>query len=220
MTIKTFEISLAHNEPFPAELANLLDNGWEVRHISPIMDFENHKFHERWILHKDETKAATPLLTNVQVRLIQQIEVRETYSKSKQQMFKYLRCTLDDDSDFVNIFDHPDDARNTFKIIKERGWFDLDDPDWLDVGREIDPDLPIAVTISNDGEWNSLVDIMEHDKYDLFCSQLGVFDMTTPGPREDEESDYIPFASGSIDDYEVPDTADDDPDDDDVSQTD
>lgn len=203
MTIHTFDyiIGTSQSSGYIYSVDELLSEGAQV--IGHTVYTHDDDVHERWTLRKDETKAAaTPLPQNVQVRLIQQIEVRETYSKSKQQMFKYLRCTLDDDSDFVNIFDHPDSERNTFKIITERGWFDLDDPEWLYVGREIELVYPVAVTISNDGEWNSLVDIMEHDKYALLCSQHGEFDMTTPAPSDgnDDESGNDSWYTESPDD--------------------
>lgn len=246
MTIHTFDYIAGTNFPLSDEIKKLIaidelleQGGVVVGHTVYVYDDD---VRERWAIRKDEKAAATPL-SNVQVRLIQNIEVRETFSKSKQQMFKYLRCMLDDDSDFVNIFDHPDDSRNTFKIITARGWFDDLPDDWLYVGLEIDLDIPVAVTISNDGEWNSLVDIMEHDKYALICSQEQIFDMTTPAPRDDDDDeseidtealDWIKSAThdsvdrlqqgisfdsdepGSIADYEVPPQADYDPDDDDV----
>lgn len=105
-------------------------------------------------------KSAQP--DNVQVRAIVSIEKDITYSKSSEHYFDFWRCVMDN-GEKVNIFDHPDDSRNTFKIVCDLGW-----EDWFADTHENSENMmhpPVPVTVSFDGKWYALVSIMGFSPY-------------------------------------------------------
>ena len=160
MTIKIISLALDSKEPnLYSEIDNLLTDGYEIINTAVFKD--NGVPWQRLMLRKDETKAAATPLTNVQVRAITSVECRETYSKSTQQYFKFWTCELDS-GDKVNVFDHPDASRNTYNIVKAAGFLTWEQ---MSVGDTFEPNPPMPVTVTYDGEWYSLADIIKHDHY-------------------------------------------------------
>lgn len=156
MTITTISFALDSNEPVLIQhLEDLLTEGYAI--IDTVAFVANGVPYQRMMLRKDENAAPDKAIepVNTQVRAIVSIECRETYSKSTQQNFNFWTCILDN-GEKVNIFDHPDESRNTYKICKKAGW-DLLGLSVADV-RDYDP--PIPCVVSHDGEWYSLVSII------------------------------------------------------------
>lgn len=139
-----------------------------------------------------------------QVRVIVSVEPASTYSKSTQAYFTFWRCELEN-GEKVNVFDHPDESRNTFQIAKQRGWETyLSD---LVEGSTYTPYPAIACTVSHDGDWYALVDIIHHDLYetldidalqDLMDGIPWDFNAENDPDEDETESDTpddIPFCS-------------------------
>jgi hypothetical protein len=186
MTIYTFQYILNTSAESKTLIAvdELLASGGTV--IGYTVYTHDDDVWERWAIRKDETKAATPLLQNVQVRAITSFECRETYSKSRNQHFKFWTCELDN-GEKVNIFDHPDESRNTFKIMKAAGWETLEQ---MIVGETYEPNPPIAVTVSHDGEWYSLTGIIKNEHYVTAFTYYPDANLQPDMPPDD-----IPFGS-------------------------
>lgn len=128
--------------------------------------------------------AAAPVKT--EVRAVVSIACRQTYSSTAKQHFKFFTCVMEN-GEKVNVFNHPDESRNTFKIAKEKGW-----GHWLDakVGENWKTGTHIPVTVSWDGEWYSLVDIIHrHLWVDL------EFDAIESEPQDPYQS-ITPFEDG------------------------
>lgn len=162
MTIIIYEIGATwNNDDGLVAIDKHLSDGYTVLNVSTYA--YDGEVTQRWTLRKDENAAAPQAAATVKtdIRAVVSIECRESYSKTARQNFKFFTCVMEN-GEKVNIFDHPDSSRNTFKIAENAGWFHLSN---LEVGdlRNYDPALPITVT--HDGEWYSLVNIMHHDLY-------------------------------------------------------
>lgn len=118
---------------------------------------------QRFTLRKPDA-VATVDANQLQVRSIVSFERTSTFSKSAKRHFDFWRCVLDS-GDKVNIFDHPDDERNTFKIAIKQGWKDI----FADTDEDIEyePKVPIPVTVMFDGDWFALVDVQSIGRYML-----------------------------------------------------
>lgn len=216
MTIKTFSVSLNHNGPFPPEINNLLDGGWTILHISPEWNFEDDT-HERWILHKPVAKAESISTDDLVLDNIVSIE-RDVTSNSNSPMWRCVTAN----GERVNIFKHEDEDKNNFHLFEKKGWADV--LLVMPMYEQIDTtDSPVAIAMKKDGKWWAIVSVMQAP------SEVGAWF----GNQADDESDDITWDSatqdsvdrlqqgisfdddepGSIDDYEVPPQADDDPDD-------
>lgn len=160
--IEIIEVGVSYLTDNAGTLDKKLADGWEVLHVSTYT--YDHEVTERWTLRKPEkSEVTTSQPQNVQVRAIKSIERTSTWSNSAQKNFDFWRCVLDNDEK-VNVFDHPDDKRNTFKIVKAQGWESIFADTDEDIEYELD-DAPIPVTVTFDGEWFSVVDIQNIGHY-------------------------------------------------------
>lgn len=154
MSIITYEIGCTWNNDDALEkINNHLADGYVVLNVSTYT--YDSEVTERWTLHKPETVAAVDA-NKLQVRSIKSIERASTFSNSAKTYFDFWRCVLDND-DKVNIFDHPDESRNTFKIVTEQGWGKVFED--TDEGIEYELEASIPVTVTYDGQWYSIVGI-------------------------------------------------------------
>lgn len=159
MTIKIIEgvISQTETDTYRTELFEALEAGYTVI-AHAVYDIAGVTY-ERWCLKSPNQEQPVQA---VQVRAIVSIERDQTYSKSTEQYFDFWRCVLDTGKR-VNIFDHPDESRNTFKAAQAKGWYKpLKD---MDQDIAYGQDVPIPCIVSFDGEWYSLVDIIEAENH-------------------------------------------------------
>lgn len=129
-------------------LHDYLDKGYQ---IIDSFDAKSGTWNVRqYLLHlpEDNSQKIEGLMT-VSLR---DLSVESTFSKSAKQSFDYLKCEFSDNK-YVNIFDHPDSERNTWKICLNRGWT------WEGIQTAIYKGYPISATLSYDGQWYTLVDI-------------------------------------------------------------
>lgn len=122
-----------------------------------------------YVLYKSEAApiAATAAAANAgAIDLAFKITKKQTYSKSTKQYFDYWRLDITDGR-MVNVFNHPDDSRNTYKIVQKAGWGDL----WEQLADECTYLMvnPLPVTVTLDGEWLRLEQIAHYaDFMDFF----------------------------------------------------
>jgi DNA polymerase-3 subunit epsilon len=158
--IKTISFTEKGHEDRVAELNHLLQAGYEII-LSSTDIYDAIAWYEFVLYKADDTQ---PVATNARWDAITSIEGAETYSKSQGKLFRFWRCQLASGQK-VNIFDHPDDARNTFKIVAAVGWEDtFSDINLFGIALE-EFYTPIPCWVSSDGEWLSLVSIMSHEIY-------------------------------------------------------
>jgi hypothetical protein len=190
MTIHVIDLMLDSHEPvLYQEIDEMLTEGYEI--ISSAVFDDGKVPTQRLIFRKDDNAAAAKTVEAVktEVRAIVSIECRETYSKSTQQNFKFWTCTMEN-GEKVNVFNHPDESRNTFKIAENKGWGLLLS---MDVGEEKEYFPEIAVTVSHDGEWYSLVNIIHRDLW------LDLNWRTAQTEPQDMTQDDIPFDTETSD---------------------
>lgn len=159
MTIKTFDTCVApvFNNAHD-DINKCLADGYVVLNVS-IYTYDS-EITERWTLHKPDNQQTVDA-NNLQVRAITQIERKETYSKTARKNFSFWACTLEN-GEKVNVFDHPDESRNTWKIAESKGW-----GDWEVLGEGVTETYypPVPCVLSYDGQWYSLVNIMEEHQW-------------------------------------------------------
>jgi len=113
-------------------------------------------------LWKADTSLKKPILTG-DLRLIDSITRKQTFSKSTSQYFDFWKCSYVNGGGFVNIFNHPDTERNTFKILIDAGWQEIFEKLDYDVAIELETLLPLVV--AHDGEWFKLEGIIKLEEY-------------------------------------------------------
>lgn len=156
-------------------MKDYLENGYTV--LDSWNDSHGGYNIRQFLLHKpDDT---TKIVKDMDVVYFNSVEVKSTYSKSHQLNFDYLRCGFGHNK-FVNIFDHPDTTRNTWHICENRGWT------WENLQDAIMNSYPVTVTLSFDGDWFTLVDIMAKTEYDFMCE---VIDTMNGAPDNEETED-------------------------------
>jgi len=123
-----------------------------------------------YVLYKDDkppTAAANAGNAGI-LQLAHAITKKQTWSKTANQYFEYWKLELANGR-FVNVFNHPDMSRNTYKLVQDAGWTDLWELFNLDDTYVLD--TPIAVVVSDDKEWLKLEQItafMEYTNYAPF----------------------------------------------------
>lgn len=105
-----------------------------------------------------------PTAQNIQVHSIVDFHRATAHSKSTNSDFDMWRCNFGGNKP-VNIFDHPDASRNTFDILRKRGWEEYFKETIQDA--QVEPIMPISCTLSFDGEWYTLIDIMEYQQHKI-----------------------------------------------------
>lgn len=158
-----------------AEMKRLLDAGYTI--LDSWNDSHSGYNIRQVLLHKPED--ATVSAQNWRTEVLTGIEVKSTYSKTEQSSFDYLRCSFRQ-SKFVNIFDHPDESRNTWKFVKNRGWT------WVEFQGAIMNSYPVPCTLTFDGEWFSLIDVIDKHEYDLLCEHIDSMNGANDNDHEEE----------------------------------
>lgn len=150
-----------------AELSEKLADGYII--LDKYKTTNRHTTYRTFVLHKADD-APKPARGNL--AMAHYITRVQTYSKSINQHFDYWKLELTNGK-AVNVFDHPDGERNTFKIAVLEGWetafkrLDYDATHGLEIN--------IAVVVSNDGNWLKLEQIQPYSDYpdtELFISSL------------------------------------------------
>jgi hypothetical protein len=135
------------------ELNKYLTDGYAI--IDTFTSENRTTTYRTYVLHKAEI---TPKRENfwAEINLATNIEKCETFSKSTNQTFNFWRLGLIG-GDKVNVFNHPDSERNTFKLAQIAGWGDLWDE--IELGVKYWLKSPIPVSTVKDGEWFKLTQI-------------------------------------------------------------
>lgn len=155
-----------------ATMATYLEQGYTV---IDSWDSEHGDYQVRQMLiYKADDSAVTA--QNWRTEMLHNVEVKTTFSKTHDEYFSFLRCSFRSNQ-FVNIFDHPDISRNTWKIAQERGWT------WERLQDALMNGYPVAATLSYDGQWFSLIDIIDAHEYDIISEIID----TMNGAKDDEE---------------------------------
>lgn len=130
-------------------LGDFINQGYTI--LDSFDDQHGNLFVRQYLLHKADNSAQS--VTQLHSVALQTIEVRSTYSKSYQENFDFMKCGFGIDQ-YVNIFDHPDPARNTWELCVKRGW------SWQSLQAVLLKGLPVPAVLDYDGSWYTLIDIM------------------------------------------------------------
>lgn len=145
------------------EFQRLLESGWQ---ILDSFDASHHLDITRCYVLQFEGKIEP---TESQLHMLYEVEIKSTYSKTHDTNFDYISCKHGL-AQLLNIFDHPDPERNTWKICESRGWT------WQGLQYAIMHGMPVPVRVSHDGDWWSLVDIMPVGVYFLDVNKTGKYE--------------------------------------------
>lgn len=132
-----------------------------------------------YLLFREDT---SPKFSKVETVTLYNVEVKTTFSKSQNVSFDYLSCKFGNGKT-VNIFDHPDEARNTWKIAENKGW------DWQGLQSVLMDGYPVPATVTYDGQFYSLVDIISLQEHNLMGQEIDYkvgFDNAKQDDNEDE----------------------------------
>jgi len=137
-----------------AELAAKLAEGFTV--LDKYDTTNRQTTYRAYVLHKFDEKPLKVENVWAEINLASNIEKCETFSKSTNQTFNFWRLGLIG-GDKVNVFNHPDNTRNTFKLAEIAGWSDK----WqeLEIGRKFWLKNPIPLCVVKEGEWLKLTQI-------------------------------------------------------------
>lgn len=153
------------------ELAERLHDGYAI--LDKYDTTNRQTTYRAYVLYKPDN-APKPASGNLAMAHF--ITRLQTCSKSTEQHFDYWKLELTNGRT-VNIFDHPDSERNTFKIAILEGWeipfkrLDYNSTHGLEVN--------IACVVSDDGNWLKLEQIMPYSDYpdtELFSDNFQDYD--------------------------------------------
>lgn len=150
-----------------AELGDKLNGGYT---IVDTFETTNHTTTYRtYTLYKADSNSEA---VAGELAMVRYVTRKQTFSNSTKQYFDFWKFSLTNERD-VNVFDHPDQSRNTFKIAIDAGWEKcLKQSNYDDLYT-----LPtlIAVVVSNDGNWLKLEQIQPFADYPYeFLSGLSI----------------------------------------------
>lgn len=94
--------------------------------------------------------------------------IEQAYSKTYDVSFDYLKCEFSTNR-YVNIFDHPDNDRNTWNICTNRLWT------WEGFQEQIYKGYGVQAIITKDGDFYKLVDVLpeiSHHEYRLHIDTM------------------------------------------------